>query len=106
MSDSPPIKQTTNQQKQIMKTWTQDKEWKGNPALGMKSFHKKMRTEYRTRKVPVYVYGGGIAPHDGWGNYCVSAGADSELSHSGFIPDCKTAEDVMRGIDLKFASIQ
>ena len=85
--------------------WVQDAEWWGNPALGLLSFHKKMRTEAYSRRVPVYVYGGGNPPYDRWGNFCVHAGANSELSYSGFIPESKSAEDVMNGVDKQFEHI-
>ena len=101
--------------------WEKQPEWHGNPELGFESY-KKIFSSKAGRKIPVYIFGkegnGKNKPtygtdengnrietgrHDfsDW-NYVVSAGANSDLSHSGgFYPETPTLKQAMDIIDAK-----
>lgn len=63
---------------ELPKGWVKQKEWWGNPSLGLDSYMKEFTIPSIGRKVPVYVFG--KFPHI---HYCVHAGANSEYSYSG-----------------------
>jgi len=71
--------------------WEKQKEWYGNTKLGFESYKKEFQNPHTGRMVPVFVFGklGEI------GSFCVSAGANSEFSYSGFVPGSETLKDVM-----------
>ena len=80
---------------QTINGWEKQENWKYNPSLGFDAYMKKFK--YYDRTIPVYIFGCSepINQKDTEGyewvthgfNYCVSAGADSELSYSGGFPN-------------------
>lgn len=108
--------------------WEKQKEWHGNPALGYDSYKKIFKVPSSGRRVPVFVFGkegkGKNTPiwseennPDGsrklsgetfdapdW-SYVVSAGANSDLSHSGgFYPQTPTLLEALAIVDEKYKS--
>ena len=76
--------------------WTKQKEWHGNRSLGYDSYMKKFAGP-GGRKIPVYVFG-----KDGnWGHFTVSAGANSDYSYTGMIPNSNSYMDVINGVEQK-----
>jgi hypothetical protein len=101
--------------------WVKQSEWHGNPALGFDCWLKYFK--YKNRKIPVYLFGkeGRGKNRIIWGRdkddnpvpsgktydapdwqYVVSAGANSDLSHSGgFYPLTPSLEQAMAIIDQR-----
>lgn len=76
--------------------WTKQKEWHGNPSLGYDSYMKKFGSR-GVKPIPVYVFG-----KDGnWGHFMVSAGANSDYSYTGMIPNSNSYMDVINGVEQK-----
>lgn len=70
------------------KTWTQQT-WPGNPSMNLKAACKIFANPFNGRKVPVWVWGGGIDKNNY--SYTVSAGANSDFSYTGgWFPDVVT----------------
>jgi hypothetical protein len=81
--------------------WIKDKEWHGNPALGLESWHCRFANPLdNNRRVPVYVWGKGKKWH-----FTVSAGANSDFSYTGSSPrPCKNAQEMMKHVEERYAA--
>jgi len=100
--------------------WVKQKEWHGNPSLGYESWKKNFKTP-GGRAVPVYLFGkegkgkntiiytqdeqgktipsGNTFDAPDW-SYCVSAGPNSDYTHSGgFYPETPSLQEAMDKID-------
>lgn len=75
---------------EIINNWEKQKEWHGNPSLGLESYKKIFVNPNNRRKVPVYVFG-----KDKEWHFVVSAGANSEYSYTGGFPEeIRTSENI------------
>jgi len=63
---------------ELPKGWVKQKEWWGNPSLGLDSYMKEFINPFTFCKVPVFVFG--KFPDI---LYCIHAGANSSYSGSG-----------------------
>lgn len=59
--------------------------WPGNPSLNLVCSCKLFRNPFTGKKTPVFIYGG-TKEHRSF-SYFVSAGANSDYSYSGGIPN-------------------
>lgn len=75
----------------------QSAEWFGNPALGMDAAVKKFVNPYNGRRVSVWVYGTSEF------HFCVSAGANSEWSYTGFCKDVVSIEEAREYVDRLYS---
>jgi hypothetical protein len=92
---------------QTINNWEKQDNWQGNPSLGYDSFMKNFKFENH-KPIPVYVFGCSepINQKDAEGyewithgfNFCVSAGANSDLSYSGGFPD-EIKYDIQKCLD-------
>lgn len=109
---------------QIYNGWEKQPEWHGNPSLGLDSYKKIFTYGYSNRKIPVYIFGKEGSGKDtitygrdengnkivtgkydfpDW-QFVVSAGASSDLSHSGgFYPQTPTLKEAMDILDEKYS---
>jgi len=79
----------------VNSTWTQDKEWAGNPTLQLLSYTKLFRNPHRNNRLtPVTVFG----KAEKW-DFCVDDGPNGDFSYTGFCVDCKTPEEAMSYVD-------
>lgn len=77
--------------------WEKQSNWHGNPNLGFDCYMKMFKVVSSGRKVPVYLFG---LPESNELKFCVSAGADSDLSYSGcFFPKKLNWQQSMAEID-------
>jgi len=87
--------------KNVKSDWVKQKEWHGNPKLGLDSYRKiyhwfdEFKRHYRN--IPVDVFG-----KNGKWAFSVDAGPNDDLSYSGYVINCQTADDAMKYCDEKF----
>jgi hypothetical protein len=75
--------------------WIKDKEWRGNPALGLESWHKIfVNPRKNDKKTRVYVFG-----RDAKWSFCVDDGPNGDFSYTGCAPTGNTAQDTMDYLD-------
>lgn len=78
-------------------TWT-DQIWPGNPSLNLLASCKLFKNPFNGRSTPVWVFGKIDF------SFCVSAGASSEYSYSGFLGKAVANMDAAKeAIDAKYA---
>jgi len=80
--------------------WSKDKEWWGNPSLGLDSYTKLFTLPSMGTKVPVHVLG--KYPDI---SFCVHAGPNSIYSHTGcFFPLKPDFQEFMEMVDKRYKS--